>query len=274
MALGFLRLDNRYILEMPLKPEGGLHIGSGRESPKTDAAFLCDERGPIVPGSSLRGAMRSTLERIVQAVAPDRGCVLFGPPECHPTCFTVRSKECEDFRKAERDAAKREARLHEKLLLGNGQCDICRLFGSPLLASRVRISDGRLTKGASSVRHGVGIDRDTETAREHIKYDFEVMDSEGINVRMEIENASMRDLALLHILFSEMIHCGLDVGGKKSSGLGRCWLVRDSPDFTVKYFDGPESLRRYLKGRPDDMSAGDFLARLEKSFDESFGKGA
>ena len=271
---GFLKLDNRYIVTCTLTPTAALHVGGGVVSGKTDAPFFEDHMGPLIPGSTLRGVMRSRLERVLQAIGGDRGCVLFTDDqeiECrtHPTCFTVNGKLLEKFKKdhATKPSAERERLLEQKLLEGNGLCDICRLFGSPLLGSKLRISDARPDDAKRQVRDGVGIDRDTETAREHIKYDFEALDSTGFLLRTEIENATANDLALLAILFQEMREPGIDVGGKKSRGLGRCRLTGP---LTVKGFSGREELMRFLTSGLE-TPVPNFAAKLTNSLNTYLG---
>ena len=119
----------------------------------------------FVPGSSLRGAMRSLLERLLQTIQPRSSCVLFDEVS-HPDCFTAKANAKERlFRESlrGRDPGEQERQITAKLL-GDGLCDTCKLFGAPLLASRLRISDASLTgKTKVFIRDGVGIDRDTET---------------------------------------------------------------------------------------------------------------
>lgn len=241
---GFLRLDNRFIITGQLKPSTGMHVGGGAVSASSDSPFFRDEAGPLVPGSSLRGVLRSRLERILQAIGGNRGCVLF-TRDTHPTCFTVNDGRLADWKRknAGKSSAERERLLEFALLSGDGQCDICRLFGSPLLASKLQVSDARPSNPRMQVRDGVGIDRDTETAREHIKYDFETMETSELGLRMEIENATDTDLALLGIVLREMRDAGIDVGGKKSRGLGRCTLTGD---LTVSGFADAAGLKRFL----------------------------
>ena len=88
---GFLKLENRYVITGTLKPAAALHIGSGTVNAKTDAPFFSDHLGPLIPGSTLRGVLRSRLERILQGVGGNRGCVLFTTEtdNTHTKCFTV-----------------------------------------------------------------------------------------------------------------------------------------------------------------------------------------
>jgi CRISPR-associated RAMP protein (TIGR02581 family) len=244
---GFLKLENRYVIAGTLNP-ATLHIGSGVADARTDAPFLRDHNErPLIPGSGMRGVLRSRLEKILQAIGGNRGCVLFASPsdQTHPTCFTVNDNLLDEFkeRHKSRPAAERERLLEQKLLEGDGLCDICRLFGSPLLASKLRIADALPEEPKTQIRDCVGIDRDTETAREHIKYDFEALDAKSFIFRAELENATDKDLALIAILFQEMRNPGIEVGGKKSRGLGRCVL---KGELTVHGFEDRTGLMLFL----------------------------
>ena len=108
-------------------------------------------------------------------------------------------------------------------------CPICQFFGSTLMASKLSIRDATLAgdpKPPVHRRDGVGINRDTEVAQEHIKYDFEVLES-GVAFKtvLCLENAEASDFALLYILLQEWKR-GLEFGGKRSRGLGRSFSVR------------------------------------------------
>jgi CRISPR/Cas system CSM-associated protein Csm3 (group 7 of RAMP superfamily) len=113
------------------------------------------------------------------------------------------------------------------------------------MAARLKVRDATPCAPAQSTRRdGVGIDRDTETAAERIKFDFEVLERGcDFDFRLELENATSDDMALLYILLKEMER-GIDVGGKKMRGLGRVTLT----DYQVEYFDSARDYRldRYL----------------------------
>ena len=60
------RLTERYLFTGRLVMESGLHIGGGRDTlTTTDSAVMkyIDDR-PFIPGSSMKGAFRSTVERV------------------------------------------------------------------------------------------------------------------------------------------------------------------------------------------------------------------
>ena len=65
--LDLRRLHSRYVFEGRLVLETALHVGTGRAvSPLTDSPILRDAADrPLIPGSSMKGAFRAAVERIV-----------------------------------------------------------------------------------------------------------------------------------------------------------------------------------------------------------------
>jgi len=255
----YIELKNRYILKnCRLHAEGGLHIGTGIPNADTDAPFIREGERPFVPGSSLRGSMRSTVERIVRTLFGENACcVLFEDNNGH---------DCVAGNKVKRKSLEQAGEISAEDL--ESICAICRLFGSTLVASRLKISDAYPVDGASQNlirRDGVGIDRDTETAQAKIKYDFEVLERGSDFVfEMQLENAEQTDFALTYMLLQEMRH-GLDVGGKKSRGLGRTRLT----GYEVEYFDEEREypLSNYLREGMGRMDAATFEDLVRSEFD-------
>jgi len=237
----FVELKNRHVLKGTLRGEEGLHIGTGMPGADTDAPFIREGDLPFLPGSSLRGAMRSTLERLVRSLwGPAACCALFCDPEPGNGCWAGNEK----IRKQLGQATPEGAALREKLASGHGNlCMVCQLFGSTVMAARLKVTDARLKATKEPVRRdGVGIDRDTETAAPQIKYDFEVLDRGcEFDFALHLENASDDDMALLFVLLKEMER-GMDVGGKKARGLGMVKLT----SYKVEYFDERWNLSKYL----------------------------
>lgn len=259
----FVELKNRYVMNGMLQADEGLHIGTGIPSVDTDAPVIRELGQPFVPGSSLRGAMRSCVERMVWTLWGSGACCsLFNAPAAGNNCWAGDERK----RKPIEQGTQEGERLRKQLTEGSGKlCIVCRFFGSTIMAARFKTGDARLTKPQEpSRRDGVGIDRDTETAAEKIKYDFEVLDR-GCEFRfqMQVENAESSDLALLYLLIKEMEH-GLDVGGKKARGLGRVRLV----SYNVEYFDDTWSLSKYLAEGMAKAEKAAFEPRIKDAFDK------
>jgi CRISPR-associated RAMP protein (TIGR02581 family) len=108
-------------------------------------------------------------------------------------------------------------------------CNTCQLFGSPFAAARVNIGDLYMSSkewnGVIQIRDGVAIDRDSEKAKDRLKYDFEVVPaSASFDLNITLENATDEDLQLLSMGLSEFVHGFGFIGGKRSRGLGACRL--------------------------------------------------
>ena len=133
----FAKLENRYVLACDLASETGLHVGTGVASGDTDSPIILQDGKPFLPGSSLRGALRSTVERIVQMLDPPgiKCCVLFEQPadaERQPGCWAGHEDLRRTFEQATAAAQSRMVRNGTFQL-----CPICQFFGSTLMASKL-----------------------------------------------------------------------------------------------------------------------------------------
>src|SRR6266852_1338104 len=254
-------LRNRYLFTGRLVMQTALHIGGGKitlchsDSP----IVLTPEEIPFIPGSSLKGALRSTVEKLVPmlpATAELRSCGLPTKDDETNRCPTARQSF---VAKAKREREARQgaagANIDEEL---ENLCHTCQLFGSPFAAARISINDLYMPReewsGAIQVRDGVAIDRDSEKARDRLKYDFEVVPASAVfNLEIQLENATQQDLQLICVGLSEFVHGFGVVGGKRSRGLGACQL------------DGLEVFALELTGDERDKRLRNYLLKREFS---------
>ena len=128
-------------------------------------------------------------------------------------------------------------------------CDVCKLFGSTVYASRLIIEDAvpkttgiEAAKSRLRIRDGVGIDRDTGSAVDGAKFDYEVIepgaDCPLFCFRMVAENVTDMDRKLIDLILN-LLKQGLYVGGKRTGGLGQIKLKKD---YDVTGFKDPMSL--------------------------------
>lgn len=254
----FERLKNRYILKGKVVLDTALHIGSGQSSFETDAHFIKDAHGkPYIPGSSFKGVLRSTVERIAPTISSLKTCSLVDEADC----ATVNKKKTDQFK----------ARLkgNEKGDPFELICDTCKLFGSTVVASKVKIPDLYISEPYIEIfekRDGVGIDRDTETAAEGAKFDYEVVPSQTeFDFEMIGENLDIRDKFLLALGLGEMQSGIVSLGGNRSRGLGAFKLVID--EVSHLNFENKNSLVKYLTSQKlDEMKAEDFIKESLKDF--------
>ena len=218
------RLQQKNRLTASLVFDTAWRIGSGKEGETmNDLGVVMDPKGqPVLPGSSLKGKLRSTCETLSHALGLS-ACMLnheVSGVKCTSDVNYYRSVR-DDYQKALQKG------LEDRLQwIDDNTCDVCKLFGSPVQAGRLWVSDGELQEWASvvQVRDGVVIDRDSQTAVNHLKYDYEVVPPDSrFELCIDLENPTDRDMALLGAALFEW-HAGSSIGGFTSRGLGRFHL--------------------------------------------------
>lgn len=259
----FEKLESRYIFKGELVLKNEMHLGSGKGDVKTDSLVVKDfNNKPFIPGSSVRGVLRSTIERISASIGKNP-CFL-SSENCVTNSKAVLQKEFKELlNKKDKNKIEQFVKDDSKI------CLICRLFGSPVVASKIRITDLTLKveKVEPSIRHGVAINRDTETSQDQKKFDFEVV-PKGSSFEFELigENLTDEDLSLLAIGIQEMMDGNFWIGGNTSRGLGKCKLEK----LEIEYFKGIDGLKRYLTSRQlTKMTQTDFLNMSSKLVKEA-----
>jgi CRISPR-associated RAMP protein (TIGR02581 family) len=254
----FERLKNRYLFKGIVILDTALHIGSGQSSFETDALVIKDaHEKPYIPGSSFKGTLRSTVERMVPNIPGLKTCALIEGADC----ATVNNDKMDQF--------KRRLKGEDKGDPLELVCDTCKVFGSTVIASKVKIPDLYVSEpyiGLFERRDGVGIDRDTETAAEGAKFDYEVVSSQtGFEFEMICENFDKQDKFLLALGLREMESKMVSLGGNTSRGLGAFRLVIN--EVTYLDFEDKKSLVDYLTSQElKKIEPADFIKESLKTF--------
>jgi CRISPR-associated RAMP protein (TIGR02581 family) len=215
------QLEKKIRLTVCLVFDTAWRIGSGKEGETmSDLGVVLDPKGqPILPGSSLKGKLRSTSEKLSYALGLS-ACMLN-----HDASGIDCTSDVNYYRRV-RGAYQKALQngLKDRMeWIDNNTCDVCKLFGSPVQAGRLWMSDGMLKDWASvvQVRDGVVIDRDSQTAVDGLKYDYEVVPpGSRFEICIDLENPTDDDLGLLGVALFEW-HAGSSLGGFTSRGLGR-----------------------------------------------------
>lgn len=269
----FDTFQSRLTVEGYLVTDSALRVGTGRVSAitGTELPVIRDARGrPFIPGSSFKGALRSHLEALVRGRAPQdadmRGIA------CDPT-----SSECLDADQMQRlknkyrndDTGLAEAVVRES-------CLICQTFGSPWLASPVRVRDMPVIANEwfdqFDVRDGVAIDRDKGTVAVG-PYDYEVVPA-GTRFELHItaENLADWQRGMLWLGLRALKRGDVALGGFTSRGLG--WVRLDDP--RVQLVEGAQALIDLISGAEAGEKVDDEKAKTwVKAFHAKLnGKGA
>ncbi len=232
--IGFDVLTSRLIVTGQLETQTPLRIGTGGSTNVTgsDNPVMKDSTGsPIIPGSSLKGALRAYLEAILQILQQSTneklvcGILSSGATKekdlILASCLTHLSNELSPDN---RSIPKSELDRH----VVEDSCLMCRLFGSPWLGSRLflRDSPASLWSGHYVFRDGVAIDRDTGTAANKRKYDFEAVPAgTRFDFKMQVDNANDVEMAIALLAVRTLEQGQLQLGGARSRGTGWCYLV-------------------------------------------------
>lgn len=223
--------ENRLRITGELVARTGIRVGMSAETAMptaTDLPVIVDAEGkPFIPGSSLRGAVRAYVERIVRAFEPDVGN---GKGASNPT----KNEEWSIPPKKKQELAGGED--YEEQIYRQS-CRVERVFGSPWLASRVRFTDlPMITPAEPELRDTVAIDREKESVAN--KYDFEALPA-GVRFQFELiaENLDEGEELGLVLLGIQALERGeILIGGFKGRGLGHVvlekaqyeWIDRDN----------------------------------------------
>ncbi len=263
----FSTFSSRLHITGTLTFQTGMRIGAERSLSVTspDLPILRDALGhPYIPGSSLKGILRSTIEATLRALqlhpeVKDRNlaCLSVGkeprrpknaaqPHIClHqdevttikqiPPSEWMRSKQISpalrqrleslNFSSTDSDEARRDIAL---IALS---CHTCRVFGAPWLAGRVSFRDLPLREAdlwPVNIRDGVAINRDAGRAEQGQKYQMEAL-APGAEFEFEmlVENASEADLGLLWLGINALERGEVPIGGGRARGLGWAKLALD-----------------------------------------------
>ena len=211
------RVDDFHVLSERWRLAGTLMTRTALRIGASDAGFegvdlpvLKDRRGrPMIPGASLKGAVRSTVEALV------RGAASPSLRACDPLAERGELRGCGHHERSQRAAVDLA-----------GHCAVCRVFGSHVVASHVRFCDAHVRGSEDRVpielRDGVAIDRDLRRVHGGQKYDFEVVSPGTVfDVEIFVENPQPWWMGLLAMGFDQMAEGFTAIGGFTSRGLGR-----------------------------------------------------
>jgi len=226
------RLVNELRLDFLIAPQGPLLIKSGKEAGADptllDMNFVRTNHAELgrtvyLPGSSLKGTVRSYCEKIGRTVGLD---------VCNPL-----------KRDDKKDGTKRGCgfELERRLRGASGTeiyrrlCPICRLFGHTVMASHVWFADAYPPPTPEAIkavndteeRDGVAIDRISGAVAVG-PFQLEVVTRGVFQARLTVRNFQLWQVGLLAVALRDMSDGRVPIGFAKSRGLGRVALTYQS----------------------------------------------
>jgi CRISPR-associated RAMP protein (TIGR02581 family) len=231
------RIVNEVQIKFDIKTTGPLLVRSGHTSVKGPdmtpvRTFRNGKPEVYIPGSSLKGVIRSHAEKIVRTLKPGVACNPF-------VMLRDRSVKFEDVACGDK-FERREKDLKDSINSETAyadSCPICRLFGSLEFIGRVSINDAYLATGQlerTELRDGVGIDRLTGGASHQAKFELEAV-SPGTTFKGEalLRNFECWQLGLLLAVLLDMEDGMVQVGSGRSRGFGS--VTSDIGEMTIHH---------------------------------------
>jgi CRISPR-associated RAMP protein (TIGR02581 family) len=256
----FDKFKSRLELSGILTTVTAIRVGAGRSTEPTDpdVPVMKDAFGrPLIPGASFKGALRSRLESFLRGIDPN---FAIDPSELTDSSWMNRVKDL-------KEEHKNDEALTQALLQITDR--VSKLFGSPWFAGKFQVRDLTVIPDTwfdqYQIRDGVSIDRDTDTASDGRKYDFQVVPA-GVEFEFNalVENANPSELGLLMIGLAQFESEMVPLGGGRSRGLGivklqldeMIWINPKDKQEMLNYFEHlvNDQLQPYVK-TPDEIQA-------------------
>lgn len=179
-----------------------------------------------IPGSSLRGVVRSHAEKLLRSL--DEGLACDPTRTGKPQRFAVDCLGAQQVRDDESEETIAEASDEPPGPRAyNGSCYACRLFGNTVLASRVRVGDLALLPEPSPLlqrRYHVAIDRVTGAVANG-PFELEILTDALFEGQLVLRNVTLGQLGLLAGALLDVGDGLVPLGYGKSRGMGRVELT-------------------------------------------------
>ena len=180
------------------------------------STFKNGERVYYFPGSSLKGALRSHLERIARTLHPGRVCVPYYDNKKKgsipiPVPSEEHSYGCGYVASGDTTSS-----------IYANSCAVCRMFGSLKFGGRFSIGDAYPIEDPKlEARDGVGIDRFTGGTVPGVLFDLQVLVGGKFEAELRLTNFELWQLAALNLLLMDMEDAIITIGSGRSRGLGK-----------------------------------------------------
>ena len=212
-----------------IETKSRLHIGTGRDvssfeeadSPLIRVNFKGFEL-PYIPGSSLKGIFRSTVEHLLNSVG-EEVCETY---DNRSSCFMAGKKILD---------ANRSQDYNQLINAIKGLCLACKMFGGHNYSSHILISESIPIDTASvgfDISPNIAINRRDGTAIQGGLFTLEhINPNSRFNFQIQINNLPNYLVGLVFMVI-DLLNNGIAlVGGNKRAGLGNIYITLNKIDF-------------------------------------------
>lgn len=238
-----------------------IHVGAGRaaEPGAIDLTFIrishAGVHEPYIPGSSLKGILRSTSEALVNALGmQDKGIWACDPLSRQNNCGALLRRVCEDL------LAKGAAKQDVVKQVVNKLCIACQIYGSTIFGSPLSVYDaypfindsGKPTYELG-VKAGIAIGRDTGAVARGALYHVEyVTPGSEFNLGATAKNLPNYLVGLIATTITEINAGRTLIGGQKSRGMGQVKMMFSEVEVSAGY-RGDENILEAMPHVPEDI---------------------
>ncbi|CAN2041393.1 CRISPR-associated protein Csm3 [Candidatus Magnetomoraceae bacterium gMMP-15] len=219
------KIDFNIIPIDPLLIKSGMATVGGVDMSFVRTYRFGEKPEPFIPGSSLKGMIRSYAEKICRSLRdqPVPVCLPYVDYDGKEQAGEKHQASCglifEKYKKKYEETIIPSSKIYQR------SCPICRLFGSHVFIGRFAASDAYLTDETKNfvteIRDGVAIDRLTGGTAGGAKYDLEVLTRGEFSTSIEIRNFERWQLGLISLVLRDMEEGLIRLGFGKSRGLGK-----------------------------------------------------
>jgi CRISPR-associated protein Csm3 len=217
--VNFATIQNQYMFEIELQLVTPLHIGGNQEEAITsDSPIMRDTNGaPFIPGSSLKGLLRTASERTVHLLSFEKDACFLKDGGCHPY---KKYKHIEELAKLGE-----EEQLFDEIYAH--LCPICQTYGGGMIASKVKFQHVFFDEFVPvNVRTSNKIDRDTGATVDGALFSYEyIQPKQTFKIVVEAENMTRDNLKVLGLALAQLEQNAIRFGGKQAKGLGQVKYV-------------------------------------------------
>ena len=253
---------NKYIITGNIRTTTGVYIGGNTnvfEPHDVDNILLKDVNGlPFIPGSSLKGVLRSYLEKILKGIGKD---VCSVPNLCSDKFKNkeARNNILAEIKKENKDNAERNELKLVSENIYNELCEVCHLFGSGVSAAKLLIRDLKVIESSFKgyeVRSGNAIDRDKNKTIKGALYTMEIIPSDTLfDMKMILENPDETDLRNTAFLLRSMEEGDIAIGGNVSRGLGGFVLE----NCKIQHINKDNIMNSFIDGQKEYVKIDDLM---------------
>ncbi|MGM0369553.1 MAG: RAMP superfamily CRISPR-associated protein [Bacillota bacterium] len=271
---------NRVAIDLTLRAVGPLLIKEGERAKKrhddreqgdkhNKLRFLRTHKGdgePYIPGSSLKGVLRSQAEKIINLLNQNQ------PLACNP----VATGDSDEYQSCS-DKLEEKKKANDNQLVGkayNYSCPICKIFGNQFTKSRIIVEDAYLTTESKARlkddlphRDGAPINRFVGNNNNLFQYEF--IEGQNFKTSITLENFELWQLGLLAFLLRDLYTEEIKVGFGTARGMGKVKGIIEQIKFS--YFNPAVKLQKGQKlslmgiDRLDDSTQYDYVQQTELS---------